>query len=63
MRSELGTLSGSVSGQLGNDRSERSSGVGADDNVGEAALLPSPLDFLDGRRRVAGKHQQRVRRS
>ena len=63
MRSELDTLSGSVSRQLSNDRGECSSGIGADDNVGEAAHFPSPLDFLDGRLRVAGKHQQRVRRS
>jgi hypothetical protein len=46
------TFCGSVSGQLGDDRSERISGVGADDKVGEAALLPSSQDFLDGRRRV-----------
>ena len=57
------TYCGSVSGQLGDDRSERISGVGADDKVGEAALLPSSQDFLDGRRRVTGKYQQRVRRS
>ena len=50
-------------GQLGDDRSERSGGVGADDNVGEAALLPSSQDFLDGRRRVTWKYQERVRRA
>ena len=54
---------GSVSGQLGDDRSERVSGVGADDEVGEAALLPSSQDFLDGRRRVTWKYQERVRRA
>ncbi|HMD91033.1 MAG TPA: hypothetical protein VKG80_00170, partial [Trebonia sp.] len=30
---------GSMSGQLGDDRSERISGVGADNEVGEAAVL------------------------
>ena len=50
------TFSGSVSGQLGNDRSERISGVGSDDKVGEAALLPSSQDFLDGRRRITWKY-------
>ena len=43
-----------MSGQLGDDRSERIGGVGADDKVGEAALLPSPQDFLDGRRGSLG---------
>jgi hypothetical protein len=47
----------SMSGQLGDDRSERISGVGADDKVGEAALLTSSQDFLDGRRRVTWKYQ------
>ena len=51
------TFCGSVSGQLGDDRSERISGVGADDKVGEAALLASSQDFLDGRRRVTWKCQ------
>jgi hypothetical protein len=51
------TFCGSVSGQLGDDRSERISGVGADNKVGEAALLPSSQDFLDGRRRVTWKYQ------
>jgi hypothetical protein len=46
-----------MSGQLGDDRSERISGVGADDKVGEAALLTSSQDFLDGRRRVTWKYQ------
>jgi hypothetical protein len=32
-----------VSGQLGHDRGERISGVRADDDIGEAALLPQPL--------------------
>jgi hypothetical protein len=51
------TFCGSVSGQLGNDRSERISGVGAYDKVGEAALLPSSQDFFGGRHRVTWKHQ------
>ena len=46
-----------MSGQLGDDRSERIRGVGADDKVGEAALLTSSQDFLDGRRRVTWKYQ------
>ena len=46
-----------MSGQLGDDRSERISGVGADDKVGEATLLTSSQDFLDGRRRVTWKYQ------
>ena len=37
----MGAERESMSGQLGDDRSERISDVGADDNVGEAALLPS----------------------
>ena len=40
---------GSLSGQLGDDRSERISGVGADNEVGEAAVLPPPQDLLGGR--------------
>jgi hypothetical protein len=51
------TFCGSVSRQLGDDRSERISGVGADNKVGEAALLPSSQDFLDGRRRLTWKYQ------
>jgi hypothetical protein len=47
----------SMSGQLGDDRSKRIGGIGADDKVGEAALLPSSQDFLDGRRRVTWKYQ------
>ena len=58
----LGPL-GLVSGQLGYDRSERVGGVGAEDEVGEADLLPSPLDLLGGRRRVFRKYLQRVRRA
>jgi hypothetical protein len=54
---------GSMSGQLGDDRSERISGVGADNEVGEAAVLPPPQDLLGGRRRVAREYQERVRRA
>jgi hypothetical protein len=36
----------------------RVSRVRADDDVGEAALLPSSQDFLDGRRRVTGKRHE-----
>jgi hypothetical protein len=54
---------GSMSGQLGDDRSERISGVGADNDVGEAAVLPPPQDLLGGRRRVAREYQERVRRA
>jgi hypothetical protein len=50
------TFCGSVSGQLGDDRSERISGVGTYDKVGEAALLPSSQDFFGGCRRVTWKH-------
>ena len=52
---------GSMSGQLGDDRSERISGVGADNEVGEAAVLPPPQDLLGGRRRVAREYRERVR--
>ena len=54
---------GSMSGQLGDDRSERISGVGADNEVGEAAVLPPPQDLLGGRRRVAREYRERVRRA
>ena len=57
----LMTVSGSVSGQRSHDRGERVGEVGADDEIGEADLLPSPLDFLGGRRRVIRKYGQRVR--
>ena len=50
-----------MSGQFGYDRGERVGEVGADDEVGEADLLPSPLDFLGGGRRVIRKYGQRVR--
>lgn len=43
---------GLMSGQLSYDRSERVGQVGAEDEVGEADLLPSPLDLLGGRRGV-----------
>jgi hypothetical protein len=57
MRAEL------ASGQLSYDRSERVGEVAAEDEVGEAVLLPSPLDFLGGRRRVIRKDRQRVGRA
>ena len=50
-----------MSGQLGDDRSERISGVGADNEVGEAAVLLPPQDLLGGRRRVAREYRERVR--
>src|SRR5215471_8229550 len=52
-----------MSGQLSYDRSERVCEVGAEDEVGEADLLPSTLDFLGGRRRVIREYGQRVRRA
>jgi hypothetical protein len=52
---------GLLSGQLSYDRSEHVGEVGAEDEVGEADLLPSPLDFLGGRRRVTRKYGERVR--
>jgi hypothetical protein len=52
------TFSGSVSGQRSNDRGERVGRAGAEDEVGEADLLPSPLDFLACRRRVSGEDGQ-----
>ena len=52
------TVSGSVSGQRSNDRGERVGRAGAEDEVGEADLLPSPLDFLGCRRRVSGEDGQ-----
>src|SRR5215471_13540531 len=54
---------GLVSGQFSYDRSERVGDVGAEDEVGEADLLPSPLDLLGGRRGVIRKYRQRVRRA
>jgi hypothetical protein len=36
------------SGQLSYDRNQRVGEGGADDHIGEADLLPSPLDFLGG---------------
>ena len=47
-----------MSGQLSYNRSERVGEVGAEDEVGEAGLLPSPLDFLGGRRRVVREYGQ-----
>ncbi len=51
----------SMSDRLGDDRSERISGVGADNEVAEAAFLPTPQDLLGGRRRVAREYEERVR--
>src|SRR5438094_2902055 len=51
---------GLTSGQLSYDGSQRVGEGGADDNIGEADLLPSPLDFLGGGRRVIRKYGQRV---
>ena len=50
-----------TSGQLSYDRSQRVGKGGADDDIGEADLLPSPLDFLGGGRPVIRKYGQRVR--
>jgi hypothetical protein len=47
---------GSQTGQLGDDRSERISDVGAKDKVREADLLSSPLNLLGGRRRIHGEY-------
>src|SRR5215472_9841835 len=52
-----------MSGQLSYDWSERVCEVGAENEVGEADLLPSTLDFLGGRRRVMREYGQRVRRA
>ena len=52
---------GLTSGQLSYDRSQRVGEVGADDDIGEADLLPSPLDLLGGGSRVIRKYGQRVR--
>lgn len=54
----VGWPAGLMSSQLGYDRSERVGEVGAEDEVGEADLLPSPLDFLGCRRRVSGEDGQ-----
>jgi hypothetical protein len=42
------------SGELGDDRGELVGEVGADDDVGEADLFRSPLDFLGGGRSSGG---------
>jgi len=55
--SPVASVCRSMSGQLGDDRSERIRGVGADDKGGEADLLTSSQDFPDGRRRVTWKYQ------
>src|SRR5215469_17843561 len=52
-----------MSGQLSDDRSERVGEVGAEDEIGEADLLPSALDFLGGGRRIIRKYGQCVRRA
>jgi hypothetical protein len=51
-------VSGAVSDQRSNDRGERVARAGAEDEVGEADFLPSPLDFLGCRRRVGGEDGQ-----
>ena len=52
------TAGQSVTGQLGDDRSEHRGDVGADHEVGEAALLASSQDLLDSSFRVVGKDRQ-----
>jgi pimeloyl-ACP methyl ester carboxylesterase len=59
----VGWPAGLMSSQFSDDRSERVGEVGAEDEVGEADLLPSPLDLLGGRRRVIRKYRQGVRRA
>jgi hypothetical protein len=49
---------GLTSGQFGYDWGEGVGDVGAEDEVGEADLLASSLDFFGGRRRVTGKYGQ-----
>jgi hypothetical protein len=49
---------GLVPGQLSHDRSEHVGEVGAEDEIGEADLLPSPLDLFGGGRRVSRKYGQ-----
>ena len=49
----------SLSGQLNGDGSQCVGAVGADDEVGEAEFLASPLDFLSCRARVVGEDGQR----
>ena len=44
-----------MAGELGDDRSERVGEVGAEDEVGEADLFPSPLELLGGGRRIGRK--------
>ena len=53
-----GRLSGSVSGQRSNGRGERVGRAGAEDEVGKADLLPSPLDLLGCRGRVSWEYGQ-----
>jgi hypothetical protein len=50
-----------MSGQLSYDWGERVGEVGAEDEVGEADLLPPSLDLLGGRCGVIWKYRQRVR--
>ena len=50
-----------ASSQFRNDRSEHVGVDGAEDEGGEADLLPSSLKLFDGSRRVLRKHFQRVR--
>ena len=54
--SRLAGPPGLVSGQLSHDRGERVGEVGAEDEIGEAHLLPSPPDFVGGGPRVSRKY-------
>src|SRR5699024_11580324 len=54
---------GSAPGQFSDDRSEHVGVDGAEDEIGEADLLASPLKLLDGRLRVLREYLQRVRRA
>ena len=51
----IGSAAGLTSRQLSYDRSKRVGEVGAEDEIGEADLLPSALDFLGGGRRIIRK--------
>src|SRR6185437_5779504 len=53
---------GLASDQVSDDRGERVGEVGAEDEVGEAELLASSLDFFGGRR-VTRKYGERVHRA
>ncbi|MEV6386586.1 hypothetical protein [Nocardia xishanensis] len=47
-----------TSREFGYDRGEPVGEVGAEDEIGEADLLLSPLDFLGGGRRIIRKYGQ-----